>query len=127
MTRLATLKPRLQTAETTRVNVITSDSWRSGKTTTERGYGYRWQKAREAHLRQHPLCAMCETQGRVTAATVVDHKTPHRGDQALFWNQANWQSLCATHHSSDKQIEEKNGEPRTRFDADGRVIWGPGA
>ncbi|KEH08789.1 hypothetical protein GY15_32030, partial [Delftia sp. 670] len=58
-------------------------------------------------LREHPLCLMCQAQGRVEAATVVDHITPHRGDQSLFWRRSNWQPLCATHHSRDKQREEQ--------------------
>lgn len=83
--------------------------WREGKTTAERGYGGRWQKARATFLQRHPLCCYCQSQGRVTAATVVDHKVPHRGDQALFWDRCNWQSLCAKCHSSIKQQLEKSG------------------
>jgi len=66
-------------------------SWRtSDQTSSQRGYGYKWQKAREQFLREHPLCLMCQAQGRVEAATVVDHITPHRGDQSLFWRRSNW-------------------------------------
>lgn len=43
------------------------------------------------------------------AATVVDHKIPHKGDSTLFWSQSNWQGLCDTHHSSTKQSEERRG------------------
>ena len=64
----------------------------------QRGYGARWQKARLGYLRSHPLCRACEDVGRVTLATVVDHKVPHRGDMALFWDPSNWQSLCKTCH-----------------------------
>ena len=106
--KLQTLKPKLQMLDTRRVPTMqaATDSWRSGKTSAQRGYGYAWQKARAGFLRSHPLCAMCQKQGRVTVATVVDHITPHRGDQCLFWDKANWQSLCATHHNRDKQREE---------------------
>jgi 5-methylcytosine-specific restriction protein A len=31
-------------------------------------------------------------------AEVVDHKVPHRGDPALFWNVGNWQALSKRHH-----------------------------
>ena len=107
--RLATLKPRL-TGLPYRLNgqpqELTGSSWRAGKTSTERGYGYKWQQAREGYLRLHPVCVMCDAEGKVTVATVVDHITPHEGNQALFWNSANWQSLCATHHSRDKQRQE---------------------
>ena len=63
-----------------------------------RGYDSRWQKARLSFLRAHPLCAECAKAGRYTAATVVDHIIPHRGDQKLFWDPDNWQSLCKYHH-----------------------------
>jgi 5-methylcytosine-specific restriction endonuclease McrA len=53
---------------------------------------------------------MCQKQGRVTAASVVDHIIPHKGDQKLFWDSANnWQSLCKDHHDAAKQAEERHG------------------
>jgi len=71
----------------------------------ERGYTRQWEKARLAFLREHPLCVHCEAQGFVTAATDVDHRIPHRGDQALFWNVANWQPLCRPCHSRKTRAE----------------------
>lgn len=85
-------------------------SWRADKqTSAQRGYGYRWQKARAAYLAEHPLCVYCEREGKVTAATVVDHKIPHRGDQELFWDEKNWQSLCKPCHDVVKRLEEERG------------------
>lgn len=108
--KLTTLKPRLATLNTDRVPVMAAGSWRKqGMTSAQRGYGYRWQQAREGWLKAYPLCVMCEQDNRVTLATVVDHRIPHRGDQTLFWDQTNWQSLCATHHSSDKQRADASG------------------
>jgi 5-methylcytosine-specific restriction protein A len=99
-------------------------NWRKDKRkTSDRGYGWRWQKARLLHLRANPLCVMCQERGHVTLASVVDHRIPHRGDPVLFWDRTNWQSLCSTHHNSDKQMLEKSGRERTKFDAEGRVIW----
>lgn len=98
-------------------------SWRAGKTTTERGYGRRWQKVRIGYLLSHPLCKMCEAEGRIAAAEVVDHIKPHGGDMELFWDSDNWQALCKSHHNSDKQMLEKSGRTRTKFDDRGRVIW----
>ncbi|HEM7186427.1 TPA: HNH endonuclease [Providencia rettgeri] len=86
-------------------------------------YGGRWAKVRLSFLNENPLCAMCKEQGRITAATVVDHITPHRlrdalasGDtewiakaQKLFWDKKNFQSLCDPHHNSTKQRMEKSG------------------
>jgi hypothetical protein len=32
----------------------------------------------------HPLCRMCEAEGKITVATIVDHVIPHKGDRVLF-------------------------------------------
>lgn len=68
----------------------------------QRGYNVEWQKARAAYLSEYPYCIMC-----CAAASHVDHITPHRGDDRLFWDRTNWQSLCAHHHNSTKQREER--------------------
>lgn len=105
--KLQRLNTALPVLNTNRVQTMQSGGWRTDKQgSTSRGYGYKWQQARKRHLASHPLCVMCQAAGRVEAATVVDHITPHRGDMTLFWNESNWQSLCATHHSRDKQREE---------------------
>ena len=65
----------------------------------QRGYGYRWQQFRARYLVQHPLCVECGKHGRVTAATDVDHITPHRGDMIKFW-QGPFQSLCGPCHKA---------------------------
>lgn len=65
-------------------------SWRTDRRkTAERGYGGRWQRERVAFLKQpaNVLCCMCQAEGQVTAATVVDHKVAHRGDEVLMWDQ----------------------------------------
>ena len=63
-------------------------------TASQRGYGADWRRARARYLRDHPLCAICgET------ATHVDHVVAHRGDPALFWDESNWQALCASCHA----------------------------
>ncbi len=87
----------------------------------ERGYTWRWEKARAGFLASHPLCRMCQETGRITAASVVDHIKAHKGDQTLFWDKANWQSLCKPHHDSTKQREER-GRPVQAVDADGWPI-----
>jgi len=74
-----------------------------------RGYGYKWQKAREGFLKSHPLCKMHMDLGRIVPATVVDHIIPHKGDMALFWQHDNWQSLCKTCHDSAKKRQEATG------------------
>lgn len=99
-----------------------NDSWRTGKTTAERGYGARWQKARETFLSAHPLCAKCEAKGRVTQATVVNHKVAHRGDWSLFWDSSNWEPLCKPHHDSDAQREDRGGTAKLTYGPDGWPI-----
>ena len=61
-------------------------------------YDTRWHKARKAFLNEHPLCVRCLLSNITTPATMVDHKTPHRGDYGLFWDISNWQALCDTCH-----------------------------
>ena len=41
--------------------------------------------------------------GRVVPSWGVDHVEPHRGDEALFWDEGNWQATCEWHHSTVKQ------------------------
>ena len=65
-----------------------------------RGYDRRWARTRAGFLTRNPLCVACEVAGRVTAATVVDHIVPHRGDHARFWDRANWQPLCRRCHDA---------------------------
>ena len=102
---LQTAPKRLQGLPQT-LTALQPDSWRSGKTSSQRGYDYRWQKARARYLCEHSLCVMCDRDGIVTAATVVDHVIPHRGDQQLFWDEHNWQSLCKPHHDGEKAAQE---------------------
>lgn len=85
-------------------------NWRADKrTAAQRGYGYLWQKYRERFLQEHPLCEICNASGKVTAASVVDHIKPHKGDRKLFWDTDNHQALCKHCHDSIKQRLEKSG------------------
>ena len=103
---------------------LSIDSWRKDRrNSSERGYGAQWQRARKQFLLRHPLCVMCTADGLTTAADVVDHIQPHRGDRALFWDPTNWQPLCKMHHDSDKARQEHGGRERARFDPSGRLIW----
>ncbi|OJH45843.1 HNH endonuclease [Paracoccus sp. SM22M-07] len=69
---------------------------------SQRGYNREWQNARAAFLRLHPYCTACGAR-----AALVDHKTPHRGDQRLFWDKTNWAALCTPCHSGAKQRLER--------------------
>jgi 5-methylcytosine-specific restriction protein A len=73
-------------------------------------YGRRWRKQRLLFLTANPLCAMCEKRGYTTAANVVDHIRRHQGStDPLFWDRANWQSLCFRCHDSVKQQLDTKG------------------
>lgn len=106
MTRLKTLKPTIRTLGG-HLAILHTTSWRSAKrTAVQRGYGYRWQKARAVYLSSHPLCCYCSRVGRTTPATVVDHIERHNGDALLFWDRKNWQPLCKPCHDGQKAVEE---------------------
>nr|WP_216668794.1 HNH endonuclease [Paraburkholderia xenovorans] len=70
-------------------------------------------------MRVNPLCVYCQRDGRVTAATVVDHIKEHRGDQTLFWDRANWASLCAHCHNTIKAQEEGRARRKRGVGPDG--------
>jgi 5-methylcytosine-specific restriction protein A len=79
-------------------------------TSSGRGYGSRWRRARNHYLKAHPLCGNCRAQGRLRKATVVDHIIPHRGDQQLFWDESNWQPLCKSCHDHKTMTEDRYQE-----------------
>ena len=82
-------------------------------TTTERGYGHQWQKARIVFLHKHPICKLCADKGRVCKAEAVDHIIPHKGDRQLFWDRENWMALCIGCHNRKTAKEDGGfGNPR---------------
>lgn len=78
----------------------------------------KWKRLRDHQLTSEPLCRFCIESDVVEAATVVDHVIPHRGDQTLFYDPDNLQSLCSTCHSSTKQRIEL-GQDVVTFSYDG--------
>ena len=68
----------------------------------------RWQALRlKVFLRDLFTCKRC---GRIegnTSLLVCDHIKPHRGDERLFWDEANLQTLCKPCHDKLKQAEEQ--------------------
>lgn len=71
---------------------------------TARWQALRWQVlVRDLFTCQWPGC------GRVCANTselVADHRRPHRGDEALFWDDRNLETLCADCHNGPKARAE---------------------
>ena len=60
-------------------------------------YGYKWRKIRVRFLHAHPLCEMCQREGRLTEATEVHHILPlgHGGTN----REDNLMALCKPCHS----------------------------
>jgi 5-methylcytosine-specific restriction protein A len=71
-------------------------------TARARGYDSKWDKERAAYLVANPRCVRCGA-----PSTVVNHKTPHRGDRSLFWRRSNWEPTCAPCHNGPIQSEER--------------------
>ena len=72
----------------------------------ERSKYYRsklWRRLRKAHLK--PLCSLCEEEGRIEPAVVLDHANPlwtgWRGFAAGPWN-----SLCRQHHEDKTALSD---------------------
>jgi 5-methylcytosine-specific restriction enzyme A len=74
-----------------------------------RGYGGAWRKLRELILSQEPLCRECKRNGRVTAATNVDHiiAKAHGGTD----DPSNLQPLCE-HCKRSKDAREHLNRPQ---------------
>ena len=80
-----------------------------------------WQRLRYSVLIRDMFTCQCGC-GRIehdTSKLVADHKIPHRGDPALFWDAGNLQTLTKRCHDSDKQRIEKGGKPKPTYGADG--------
>lgn len=71
-----------------------------------------WFRLRWRQLKKQPLCELHLKLKEIVAATIVDHKVPHRGDERLFFDEDNLQSLCKTCHDGAKQQVEKSGTLR---------------
>lgn len=83
----------------------------------------RWKKERAAFIKAKTVEAAergdllrCVKTGVVLSgrdpepnSPVLDHIIPHRGDEALFWDQTNWQVVAKSWHDSQKQSMEKRG------------------
>jgi 5-methylcytosine-specific restriction protein A len=68
----------------------------------------RWQRLRIATFtRDLFTCRMCRRLEGNTSKLVCDHVKPHRGNEALFWDEANLQALCKPCHDREKQAEER--------------------
>lgn len=68
----------------------------------------RWQALRlKIFLRDLFICMECGRLEGNTALLICDHIVPHRGNEHLFWDENNLQTLCKTCHDTIKQREEQ--------------------
>jgi hypothetical protein len=67
-----------------------------------------WHAIRDEQLAKQPLCERCLARHVVRAATVVNHRQPHRGDWELFVA-GPFESCCKPCHDGEVQREERGG------------------
>lgn len=82
----------------------------TGKTTTERGYGWQHQKARDRLLRNEPLCRECRKHHRTTIATIADHIVPL--SEGGSRDETNLQPLCRPCSDAKTKREAQRGRVR---------------
>lgn len=114
MAKLTTLKPRLTTlASRLSVPAYSEPAQRVRQRDESLAYRKwyktsRWQKLRMVVLiRDLFQCRMCKRIESKTSLLVCDHVKPHRGNELLFWDEANLQCLCKSCHDGLKQKQEQ--------------------
>lgn len=114
MGKLTNLKPQLTSLRPSVAYMpqgrVESDRFRNAQH-WRKWYGTkRWRQLRwSVLLRDLFTCQMCGMLEGRTSKLVADHKVPHRGDEGLFWDEGNLQTLCASCHSGAKQRAEQPG------------------
>jgi 5-methylcytosine-specific restriction endonuclease McrA len=72
--------------------------------------GPQWEALRQAtFVRDGRLCQLCYRRGRLTPATVVHHREPHKGDPVKFYDPDNVEACCSPCHDGPVQSEERIG------------------
>ncbi|MCV0381769.1 HNH endonuclease [Nitratireductor sp.] len=75
----------------------------------------RWERLRQSvFVRDQFTCqrtgALCTGKGNHPATPVANHKVPHRGDPALFWDPDNLETVTKQVHDSIIQREERRAD-----------------
>jgi 5-methylcytosine-specific restriction protein A len=92
-------------ALTKRETAIQYDQFRGSS--HARGYDRGWARVRNQHIKAHPLCCMCEREGRIVEATVVDHIVPIAVDPSRRLDPTNLQSLDDQCHAIKTQADRQ--------------------
>lgn len=101
--KLTRLAPRIQPIDPPKGGGWSASQ--QGRTTTERGYGWAWQKKRERVIKRDAgLCQPCKRRSHITpGCREVDHITNQArggGD-----NEENLQTICSACHKAKTQAE----------------------
>lgn len=122
MAKLTTLKPKLSTLPprlgavkpTTRKEAEAQRMRQRDRDQQSRDWynSRRWRKLREEiWARDAYTCqktgVLCIGKYPAANSPVADHIIPHRGDEAMFWDKSNLQTVSKAYHDSQKQREEK--------------------
>lgn len=100
MTKLQTLKPRVQRANLMKVATLSVDHH------VERMTGRRLQERNDRYRQAHPLCECCERKGIIRAVAEVDHRTPLHLGGPDTWE--NLQGLCKECHDEKSAQEARD-------------------
>lgn len=68
---------------------------------------------REDLFRRHPLCEPCEQQGRVSLATIRDHRIPL--EEGGLDDETNEQAICKSCHKAKTAAESQRGISRAQL------------
>ena len=104
--RLGLLQPRIAGIAPGERGRAQASPWRAWYNTT------RWRALRLVIFERDQFTCQWPSCGRLegnTSKLVADHRRPHRGDELLFWDETNLQTLCKPCHDSKKQRAEAGG------------------
>jgi len=105
--RLSSLPSQLSTFQPGDKGRQDAAPWRKWYNTTE------WRRLRMETLKRDRFTCQWPGCGLMTGDTsqlVADHREPHRGDERLFWDPANLQTLCKPCHDGPKaKLEARYG------------------
>ena len=65
-----------------------------------------WRKLRQKKIQLNPICEVCESEGIITEAKVVDHHYPRRLWPEHALRLENLTSMCDSHHNKKSRIEQ---------------------
>lgn len=106
--RLGRAAPRLRYGGDTDKTRTGAQPWRAWYKTS------RWQRLRISVFTRDGY--VCQRTGVLLTgkhpapdSPVADHKRPHRGDPALFWEIDNIETVSKAYHDGAKQAQEKRG------------------